>query len=304
MLIALTMLLQALFYRWNQCSKSYQAPISSHGGNNMRTSNPMGIFLSTPFAAIAPVVLWTPAEVTTNLWLDAADTDTITDVAGAVSQWDDKSGNINHATQGIGVSQPTTGSVSLNGLNSLEFDGTGEFFDFTNNLVGSDLDIYIVNKGIGYLFSDKTTSFNRICYSVSGLFYWNQDNTPEFVAVAPINRVKSASQINRYTIENLVGSTTEVNAESELSSVVSSSYTLNTLGRKWSGATGIPHWTGNISEVIICQSVQSAEVKAKIEGYLAWKWGLEASLPIGHPYKSAAPTVESGFGSGFGLGFG
>jgi hypothetical protein len=27
----------------------------------------------------------------------------------------------------------------------------------------------------------------------------------------------------------------------------------------------------------------------KIEGYLAWKWGLQANLPSGHPYKSAAP---------------
>ena len=29
--------------------------------------------------------------------------------------------------------------------------------------------------------------------------------------------------------------------------------------------------------------------RQKIEGYLAWKWGLQTSLPVGHPYKSAAP---------------
>ena len=28
-----------------------------------------------------------------------------------------------------------------------------------------------------------------------------------------------------------------------------------------------------------------------VEGYLAWRWGLEGNLPAGHPYKSAAPTV-------------
>jgi hypothetical protein len=27
----------------------------------------------------------------------------------------------------------------------------------------------------------------------------------------------------------------------------------------------------------------------KAEGYLAHKWGLEANLPVGHPYKSVAP---------------
>jgi len=26
-----------------------------------------------------------------------------------------------------------------------------------------------------------------------------------------------------------------------------------------------------------------------IEGYLAWKWGLVANLPAGHPYKNSAP---------------
>jgi hypothetical protein len=33
------------------------------------------------------------------------------------------------------------------------------------------------------------------------------------------------------------------------------------------------------------------DTREKIEGYLAWKWGLEGNLPIGHPYKSAAPTT-------------
>ena len=28
-----------------------------------------------------------------------------------------------------------------------------------------------------------------------------------------------------------------------------------------------------------------------IEGYLAWRWGLEGNLPSDHPYKSAAPTT-------------
>ena len=29
--------------------------------------------------------------------------------------------------------------------------------------------------------------------------------------------------------------------------------------------------------------------REKLEGYLAWKWGLEANLPTGHPYENAAP---------------
>jgi len=57
-----------------------------------------------------------------NLWLDASDAATITEASGSVSQWDDKSGNGNHATQGTGAYQPTTGVSTVNGLNVLEFD--------------------------------------------------------------------------------------------------------------------------------------------------------------------------------------
>jgi hypothetical protein len=31
--------------------------------------------------------------------------------------------------------------------------------------------------------------------------------------------------------------------------------------------------------------------REKLEGYLAWKWGLEANLPNGHPYENAAPLA-------------
>jgi hypothetical protein len=31
--------------------------------------------------------------------------------------------------------------------------------------------------------------------------------------------------------------------------------------------------------------------RQRIEGYLAHKWGLVGSLPSGHPYKTAAPTL-------------
>lgn len=60
------------------------------------------------------------------LWLDAADSATITEAADAVSQWNDKSGLANHVLQGSGVSQPLTNQVTLNGLNGIQFDGVND----------------------------------------------------------------------------------------------------------------------------------------------------------------------------------
>lgn len=52
-----------------------------------------------------------------GLWLDGSDSSTITHLLGSVSQWDDKSGNDYHATQGTASLQPTYSEVD----NSLSF---------------------------------------------------------------------------------------------------------------------------------------------------------------------------------------
>jgi hypothetical protein len=48
---------------------------------------------------------------------------------------------------------------------------------------------------------------------------------------------------------------------------------------------------GDIAEIVLINAKDSTSDRQKMEGYLAWKWGLEGDLPVGHPYKSAAPTV-------------
>lgn len=63
----------------------------------------------------------TPLALKPALWLDAADTSTITHSSGAVSQWNDKSGNGRHVTQGTAAAQPTTGASAINGRNVIDF---------------------------------------------------------------------------------------------------------------------------------------------------------------------------------------
>jgi len=35
--------------------------------------------------------------------------------------------------------------------------------------------------------------------------------------------------------------------------------------------------------------------RQKVEGYLAWKWGLQSNLPTSHPFRAAAPLSNSVF---------
>jgi hypothetical protein len=48
--------------------------------------------------------------------------------------------------------------------------------------------------------------------------------------------------------------------------------------------------SGDIAEIIIVStSALLIGDRQRLEGYLAWKYGLQGNLPAGHPYKSAAP---------------
>lgn len=72
-----------------------------------------------------------------ELWLDAADTNTVlhaTDPVVAsdgetVRQWLDKSGNDRHANQATGISQPLLDSDGLGSKPALVFDGSNDFFE-------------------------------------------------------------------------------------------------------------------------------------------------------------------------------
>jgi len=71
---------------------------------------------------------WTPADITTALWLDAADASTVTTVSSAVSQWNDKSGNSRNATQGTAGNRPVYQSAAQNGLNTVRFTAASQHF--------------------------------------------------------------------------------------------------------------------------------------------------------------------------------
>jgi hypothetical protein len=49
--------------------------------------------------------------------------------------------------------------------------------------------------------------------------------------------------------------------------------------------------TGKISEIIYVNAALSVTQRQQLEGYLAWKWGLETNLPANHPYRNSAPGL-------------
>ncbi len=104
-----------------------------------------------------------PLLVGNQLWLDGADTETITDVNENVSRWDGKSGQGNNALQGVEANQPATESSTLNNRNVITFDGVDDLLT-----VAADASIDNLFDGGGTVFvvfnptSDGENDLGRI----------------------------------------------------------------------------------------------------------------------------------------------
>jgi hypothetical protein len=48
---------------------------------------------------------------------------------------------------------------------------------------------------------------------------------------------------------------------------------------------------GNRHEYIVLGHIATVAERQAIEGYLAWKWGLQAQLPATHPFAKSAPVI-------------
>jgi hypothetical protein len=57
-------------------------------------------------------------------------------------------------------------------------------------------------------------------------------------------------------------------------------------------ADSVTTLTASVAEVIVYSTTPTATQRQQIEGYLAWKWGLVASLPASHPYKNYPPPPQ------------
>ena len=253
--------------------------------------------------------LWTPSQLNTVLWLDAKDSNTITESIGFISQWDDKSGNSNHAIQSIGAEQPQVSSI--NSKESVLFQqksliisddasfnsigGLSTFFAFTGLGTGTSTDFRcaIITKG--------TTQ----SYSVSYKYNTGGDLNIQYIAnssFAPI-RVDGAVYDFLDGKQHIITFLNNDSIQHELYKDGNPSHRANypasgqvdnsnpvVIGNRF-----LPYnkqdMHAHVHEVILLNYTATQDQAEKIEGYLAHKWGTVGELPVSHPYKNSAPTI-------------
>lgn len=218
-----------------------------------------------------------PFELDFGAWWDFADTSSITDSGGAVSQTDDKSGNGNHLVQTTAVRKPTTGANTINGLNVVTWDGS----DSLNALLltlGSEFTMFVVSKS-NNLFIEHSESAN----SNDGFFMYGVGSPP-----AQIRRGANSAAVA--SNPSWIGANPAISFIRNTGTVLDYGRNNISLGSVSSAAVGVSDaiqtlfvgsrnnsgvfMTGDIGEIILYRKALSDVEMLSPPAYFTAKWGI------------------------------
>ena len=226
-----------------------------------------------------------------QLLLDAADSTTITGTT-SITAWRDKSGNNNDSIfTGTNPSYVAASNAVITANLNQRFTVPAATLRQTTGS-GSIFMVYgdQQTQGGAYaaLFSSGSGNLYQALTRPDAFSYiFNQTNLA--AVTNALNTTNTLLYNMNYTYNSTTGSI-RINGTTRATSydvIANPSGSLTLSATSWGD-------TGNVRlyEVITyvnASPLTTSEIQ-KVEGYLAWKWGLQASLPGDHLYKSAAPT--------------
>jgi hypothetical protein len=258
------------------------------------------------------VSAYTPSSIAgLTIWLDAATSTSFSTTNGVT--WQDKSGLGNHMT----TTNTTTGysliTSTLNNKPTIYFPKSYICLRNTNVLNES----FPITYFFVYAMVTTTAPFDGNSAAIMSSNYFPDDvnytggthgeiqSTALDVTSFYIGGTAGIPLSNTFTTPNTSSSfcmiTIQINGTNNVSSqlvvnvngtnqVTNSSY-VGTFNTSCKGVIIRPaRQSIYISEILYYKSLLSTYDIQKVEGYLAWKWGINTLLPTVHPYYSLAPT--------------
>ncbi len=233
---------------------------------------------------------WTPNRVTGCVcWLDATDLTTITFGSGSnVSRINDKSPNSNNHYVCSGTLVQGTLGYNLPTLSNAA-GATSKNHGISGNQGMTYVFVSGYNSGGSLYIRGDLTEAGGNAYTGSFSLSSGFMTTTQSVGVNQVGGLVSVSGRSIFT-KLLVGiwngSVATLHECGQLLGT-SGTTTLNQV----SGKTNITRSTtdAQFGEFMIFNKALSALERQQIEGYLAWKWGLQANLPATHAYAKVPP---------------
>ena len=277
--------------------------------------------------AAVPGILrqWNPGIVPNlQLWVDGSDKSTFAFTNESnINTIRDKSGNSVILTQGTQVNQPLI-SCNINGRQTVSFlpnvymsTTTSNFVSkFNNNAQESQFLIVRLqslssNNVITYMGNESATDYQQYEYdsipqggiasnislrvdssNIPNSFVLNKGNVTcnVFFMDTYFNNVAPRQFSFNVFVDSNPSLIITTNAPNPGFNIIN--YDNFYIGKSFYIPTNTQSFNGDLGEIVMFTSNYSSDLqyKPQVEGYLAWKWGLQSFLSNGHPYKNRNPS--------------
>jgi hypothetical protein len=219
-------------------------------------------------------------------WYDASNAGSITESGGAVSQWNDLSGNGYHLTQGTGANQPTTGTRTQNSLNAIDFDGSDWLERTGISSIGGNAHTWFVVLHFDTIAGGGNNGFFSLRTTASS--DWNSATSIRHCAIGDTNvssfynssvrSTKAVAATNSYVVglqRDGDSHVTRVNgsAGTTATGLGTTAFAINQIGLG-AADSHADNLDGYIAEVLWYNSALSGGDITTVESYLNSKWSV------------------------------
>jgi hypothetical protein len=293
---------EILFYS-NALTSSERAVVQGYLARKWsNTSIPNEVLpLSHPFTSVRPFTRpFSPVDIPSiSVWFDAADYTTLTVSGSTVTAWRDKSNNGWNATTLIGTA-PTITTLKRN--SAVSFAGSSTLtvsnVSFSSEQARGIFVVYRVDTSTPNFISWFSTQasginnqggHNNLVYPTGGGGPYLQSYAVGG-AVVGMGADPAVSTIGTTALGVMIHSA--VSTASNVVTLNGTSYALSTNNVASGYSTSnVTYYIGNaypqpyiLCEYIMYQSEITLSQRQQLEGYLAWKWDIQGSLPSNHPF--------------------
>lgn len=219
-------------------------------------------------------------------WWDASDASTITTVSGAVSQWNDKSGNGVNATQGTANNRPVTTSQTLNGRAVVTFDGSNDFLSFTGTARTNETWFIVARANLSASGTVKTNGLLTDSSSGHGVTPIIKNDGGQSQVEMALGGFTVGATRTAYNLginatfgpalttvirSSAAGGVLRENGTQRATCTASNSATMSRIGGLSSSTFNLD---GYIAELLIYSRALSTTEAQRVERWLGSKWGL------------------------------
>jgi hypothetical protein len=232
--------------------------------------------------------LWTPNQLSADLqfWVDALETSSITLNGSNVSQWNDLSGNNRHLTQSSGSLQPlyiTSGAGSV----GVGMDGIDDVMSTATFTINQPFTRFLV------VTRREASATGTIINSISGTPNSNMANnsaTRVLMFAGTASLVSGQDTVNgqRSQFGTIYNGASSALWNNGTSTTGTNPGTNGMNGVRIGGGVPAPYV---YHSVLILNRIPTTDERQKMEGYLAWRYGIQSSLPANHPFVASPPSV-------------